>query len=48
MNDLKMIEKAGLGIVMKNSALEKKGIAKCITDDNDSDGVGNAIYKYIK
>lgn len=47
MNDLKMIENAGLGIVMKNSALEKRNIANYVTEDNNSDGVGNAIYKYI-
>ena len=46
-NDLKMVENAGVGIAMKNSALENKNIAQYITDDNDSDGVGNAIYKYI-
>lgn len=46
-NDLKMIKNAGLGIAMKNSALEKKKIADYITDDNNSDGVGNAIYRYI-
>ena len=47
MNDLKMIENAGLGIAMKNSALEKRNVANYITEDNNSDGVGNAIYKYI-
>ena len=47
MNDLKMIEKAGMGIVMKNSALEKHNVANYVTDDNNSDGVGKAIYKYI-
>lgn len=47
MNDLKMIKNAGLGIAMKNSAIEKQNIADYITEDNNSDGVGNAIYKYI-
>lgn len=47
MNDLRMIKKAGLGIAMKNSALEKQNIANYVTEDNNSDGVGNAIYKYI-
>lgn len=47
MNDLKMIENAGLGIVMKNSALEKQKIGDYITEDNNSDGVGMAIYNYI-
>lgn len=47
MNDLKMIKNAGIGIAMKNSAIEKQNIADYITEDNNSDGVGNAIYKYI-
>lgn len=46
-NDYEMIKNAGLGIVMKNSALEKENIADYITQDNNSDGVGNAIFKYI-
>lgn len=47
MNDLKMIKNAGLGIAIKNSAIEKQNIADYVTEDNNSDGVGNAIYKYI-
>ena len=47
MNDLKMIKNSGLGIAMKNSAIEKRNIADYITEDNNSDGVGKAIYKYI-
>ena len=47
MNDLKMIKNAGLGIAMKNSAIEKQKIADYVTEDNNSNGVGNAIYKYI-
>lgn len=46
-NDLKMVKNAGIGIAMKNSALEKKEIADFITEDNNSDGVGIGIYKYI-
>lgn len=47
MNDYEMVKNAGLGIAMKNSALEKQNIADYITEDNNSDGVANAIYKYI-
>lgn len=47
MNDLKMIQNAGLGIVMKNSALEKQKIGDYITEDNNSDGVGIAIYSHV-
>lgn len=46
-NDLEMVKNAGLGIAMKNSALEKQKIANYITEDNNSDGVGKAIYSYI-
>lgn len=46
-NDEKMVKNAGIGIVMKNSALEKQKIADYVTDDNNSDGVGKAIFKYI-
>ena len=46
-NDLKMVKNAGLGIAMKNSALEKQNIADYITEDNNSDGVGKALYRYI-
>lgn len=47
MNDYEMIKNAGMGIAMKNSALEKQNIADYITDDNNTDGVGNAIFRYI-
>lgn len=46
-NDFEMVKESGLGITMKNSALEKQEIADYITEDNNSDGVGNAIYRYI-
>lgn len=47
LNDKKMIENAGLGIVMKNSALAQTNIGDYVTKDNNSDGVKYAIYKYI-
>ena len=46
-NDLEMVRNAGVGIAMHNSALEKQNIADYITEDNNSDGVGNAIYKQV-
>ena len=45
-NDYEMVKNAGVGIAMKNSALEKQKIADYITEDNNSDGVGKAIYRY--
>lgn len=47
MNDYEMVKNAGKGIVMSGSALEKQNIADYVTEDNNSDGVGKAIYKYI-
>ena len=48
LNDKKMIENAGIGISMKNSALASMKIGNFITEDNNSNGVEKAIYKYIK
>lgn len=47
MNDYEMITKCGLGITMQKSALEKLNIAAYVTEDNNSDGVAKAIYKFI-
>ena len=46
-NDKKMVENSGVGIVMKNSALASKNIGDFITDDNNSHGVKKAIYQYV-
>lgn len=46
-NDKKMVENAGVGIAMGNSALSVNNIGDFITEDNNSDGVKIAIYKYI-
>ena len=46
-NDIEMIENAGLGIIIGNSALSKKQLNKIIVKDNDADGVAEAIKKYI-
>jgi len=47
MNDYEMVKKAGIGVVMSGSALEKQNIADYVTEDNKSDGVENDIYKFI-
>lgn len=47
-NDEKMIINAGVGVVMKESALALKKIGDYITNSNDEDGVKDAICKYIK
>lgn len=47
-NDKKMIEEAGLGIVMKNSTKDVINIADYITKKNSKDGVAKAIKKFCK
>ena len=47
LNDLSMIEYAGLGIAMGNAHEILKRKAQYITSSNDQDGVANAIYKFI-
>ncbi|WP_062108933.1 Cof-type HAD-IIB family hydrolase [Bacillus niameyensis] len=46
-NDMKLIQKAGLGIAMGNAVQELKDFADDITDTNTKDGVAQAIQKYI-
>lgn len=46
-NDKQMLENAGLGIVMENSADYIKKYADRVTLDNNCDGVADAIEKYI-
>lgn len=47
LNDLKMIEQAGLGIAMGNAQEKVKQVADFITDTNDNDGVAQAIKRFI-
>lgn len=47
LNDLDMIEEAGLGIAMGNADQKVKNIADYITKTNDEDGVAFAIEKFI-
>lgn len=46
-NDKEMIENAGLGIIMGNSAPYMKEFAKVEVADNNNNGVAEAIEKYI-
>lgn len=46
-NDQSMLEKAGLGVAMGNSAPYIQKMAKVVTDSNNEDGVAKAIEKYI-
>ena len=46
-NDYDMTLNAGIGVVMANGSEKTKSVADYITDDNDHDGIGNYIEKYI-
>lgn len=46
-NDIEMLKRAGLAVVMKNGMDEVKTIADYITDANNDSGVANAINKLI-
>lgn len=46
LNDCDMLSKAGLGISMGNGLPEAKAAADYVTDDNDSDGIVNALKHF--
>ena len=46
-NDIEMVENAGIGVVMGNSALKAMKIGNSTYADNNSSGVAEAIEKYI-
>ena len=46
-NDMGMIQLAGMGVAMANAVPEVKAAANFITLDNDHDGVGLAVEKFI-
>ena len=47
MNDKEMVENAGLGVVMGNSNPTMKDLADEIVADNNSDGVLEAINRFV-
>lgn len=47
-NDLAMIQLAGIGVAMDNAVESVKAAADFITSDNNSSGVAEAIYHYVK
>ena len=47
LNDLSMIQYAGLGVAMGNAAKEVKENAQFITDTNDEEGVKKVLEKYF-
>ena len=46
-NDYDMTLNAGVGVVMANGSEKTKSVADYITDDNNHDGIGKFIEKYI-
>lgn len=46
-NDVGMLQWAGQSVAMSNGTMEAMSAADWITDDNDSDGVANAVRKAI-
>ncbi len=46
-NDKEMIENAGLGVVMGNSSPQMKELADIVVSDNNSDGIVEAVEKFI-
>jgi hypothetical protein len=46
-NDKEMIENAGLGVAMGNSGPQMKEIANVVVSDNNSDGIVEAVEKFI-
>lgn len=45
-NDIRMLEKAGIGVAMGNALDNVKAAADYVTDTNDEEGVAKAIIKY--
>ena len=46
-NDISMIEDAGLGVAMGNAHPLVSAVADCITASNDNDGVAKAIREFV-
>lgn len=46
LNDVTMIQTAGIGVAMGNAAQQVKDVADFITDNNDDDGVAKAILHF--
>ena len=46
-NDMAMLKEAGIAVVMGHGEEEVKAVADYITSDNDHDGVGEAVEKFV-
>jgi Cof subfamily protein (haloacid dehalogenase superfamily) len=48
MNDLTMVEAAGIGVAMANAEAEVKRVADFVAKSNDEDGVAEAVYRFVR
>ncbi|MCI8481526.1 MAG: HAD hydrolase family protein [Clostridia bacterium] len=46
-NDKEMVKRAGLGVAMGNSMLSANGIGDIVVQDNNQNGVAQAINQYV-
>ena len=46
-NDIEMIQNAGLGVIMDNADPNIKNVANMVTKSNDDNGVASIIENYI-
>ena len=46
-NDVKMIENAGLGVAMKNGSPHVRAMADVVAPSNDDEGVAYIVEKYV-
>lgn len=47
LNDIKMIQEAGIGVAMGNAQEAIKKVANAVTDTNNNDGVAKAIERFV-
>lgn len=47
LNDIKMIQEAGIGVAVGNAQEAIKKVADHVTDTNDNDGVAKAIKRFV-
>ncbi|WP_174614300.1 Cof-type HAD-IIB family hydrolase [Virgibacillus ihumii] len=47
LNDIKMVQQAGMGVAMGNAQEAIQKVADFVTDANDRDGVAKAIKKFV-
>ena len=47
LNDLEMIQVAGLGVAMGNAHGDMKRAARVVAPDNNADGVADILWEYV-